>query len=141
MTVVAAVARTADAEALLEEAAVLRDAFDTELHVVHVISTADFLDYERASFEQNWETVPIDRVRDVATDVADEIAAKRLPESGYTAVGLVGEVDDEVIEYAERNSTDYLVIGGRGRSPVGKAVFGSTAQSILLHADCPIVSV
>ena len=36
---------------------------------------------------------------------------------------------------------DVLVIGVRRRSPVGKLVMGSVAQTILLDADCPVLAV
>ena len=57
------------------------------------------------------------------------------------AVGQVGEPTEEIIAEAERRGPRYLVIGGRRRTPVGKAVFGSTTQSILLNAELPVMTV
>lgn len=36
---------------------------------------------------------------------------------------------------------DYIVVVGRSRSPVGKALFGSVTQGVLLHAECPVLAV
>jgi nucleotide-binding universal stress UspA family protein len=48
---------------------------------------------------------------------------------------------EELVEYAEGNKIDEIVIGVRRRSKVGKLVFGSTAQYVILNAPCPVVTI
>ena len=38
-------------------------------------------------------------------------------------------------------NVDMIFIGVRRRSKVGKLLFGSTAQYVILNAPCPVVSV
>jgi nucleotide-binding universal stress UspA family protein len=47
----------------------------------------------------------------------------------------------EVLQAADEHRADLIVIGLRKRTPVGKLIMGSTAQQILLGADCPILAV
>lgn len=47
----------------------------------------------------------------------------------------------EVLDAADEHQADLIVIGLRRRSPVGKLFLGSTAQRILLEADCPVLAV
>lgn len=48
---------------------------------------------------------------------------------------------DEILATAEEVSAELIVIGLRRRSPTGKLLFGSTAQSVLLGAECPVLAV
>jgi nucleotide-binding universal stress UspA family protein len=48
---------------------------------------------------------------------------------------------DDLLEVARDERAALVVIGMRRRTPVGKFVLGSNAQSILLHADCPVLAV
>ena len=48
---------------------------------------------------------------------------------------------EDIVEFAEQNSIDLIVIGVRRRSKVGKLLFGSNAQLIILTAPCPVLTV
>lgn len=139
MTIVAAIDRSSRSPAAVAEAVELADAYDDEVHVVHVLGRSEFLDLERTSVDDTGQPVPMDQVRDVAR----EIAAETIEEAGTgaEAVGLVGDPADEVLRYADEHDARFVVLAGRRRSPVGKAVFGSVAQDVLLGADQPVVTV
>ncbi|SDY54289.1 universal stress protein [Halobellus clavatus] len=77
-----------------------------------------------------------------ATGVAREVVRDTLDNPDETVLmGRVGEPVEELLAEADRREADYLVIGGRKRSPTGKALFGSKTQSILLSANRPVVAV
>ena len=48
---------------------------------------------------------------------------------------------EDLVQFASDNEIDEIVIGVRRRSKVGKMVFGSTAQYVILKAPCPVLSV
>ncbi len=48
---------------------------------------------------------------------------------------------EALVQFAEQNSVDLIVIGVRRRSKVGKLLFGSNAQMIILTAPCPVLTV
>lgn len=58
----------------------------------------------------------------------------RQPTAGRSAA-------EEILEAATDQAADLIVIGIRRRSPVGKLLTGSTAQQVLLDADCPVLAV
>lgn len=51
------------------------------------------------------------------------------------------EPAEDLIAVAEELDADFIVIGLRRRTPVGKLLLGSNAQRILLEASCPVLAV
>lgn len=48
---------------------------------------------------------------------------------------------EDLIEFANENQIDQIVVGVKRRSKVGKLLMGSTAQYVILQASCPVISV
>ncbi|HIJ54555.1 MAG TPA: universal stress protein [Deltaproteobacteria bacterium] len=47
---------------------------------------------------------------------------------------------ESLVQFANENAIDEIVIGVKKRSKVGKLLFGSTAQYVILEAKCPVVA-
>lgn len=89
---------------------------------------------------------------DATTEDVDAItkrleAVRRLEERfdegnvDYEIRGVVGDISDKLLTTAQEIGADRLVISGNSTTPVGKALFGSTAQDVLLNAPCPVTYV
>lgn len=48
---------------------------------------------------------------------------------------------EDLVRFAAERQVDEIILGVRRRSKVGKIVFGSTAQYVILNAPCPVVTV
>jgi nucleotide-binding universal stress UspA family protein len=51
------------------------------------------------------------------------------------------EVNDVLVRLIDEVDPALVVVGARRRSPIGKALLGSTAQSVVLGARCPVLVV
>lgn len=135
MVIIVAVDDPAEDERIVEEGAFLASNLREELHVLHVIEYEELMDEPLEG-----DTTPDRRtVRQRATDHAKRVASAVTDE--FTPIGRVGKPASEIISYAEETDATYLVIGGRNRSPVGKAVFGSVTQKVIMRSPCPVVTV
>jgi len=50
-----------------------------------------------------------------------------------------GDPADEILRIAEEYGVDQICIGGRKRSPTGKARFGSVTQDVILGTNRPVL--
>ena len=48
---------------------------------------------------------------------------------------------EDIVEFAADRKVDEIIIGIEKKSKVGKLLFGSNAQYIILESHCPVVSV
>ncbi len=98
---------------------------------------------ERLKFDPDSEVTP-----DVVAERA--VGVRRLTEQ-LTGAGIKHEIrarrgngSDEgelLAELGEHHDVDLAIVGGRERTPAGKAVFGSTAQTLMLAAAYPVTFV
>ncbi|MDJ0987098.1 MAG: universal stress protein [Desulfobacterales bacterium] len=57
------------------------------------------------------------------------------------AIVSVRSTGEDLVQFVKDNDVDEIIIGVRRRSKVGKLVFGSTAQYVILEAPCTVVAV
>jgi len=51
------------------------------------------------------------------------------------------DAGEDLVNFATEKGVDEIIIGIKSRSKVGKLIFGSTAQAVILQAECPVLSV
>jgi nucleotide-binding universal stress UspA family protein len=76
------------------------------------------------------------RLDDLRTELDSAGIDYRL-KSGYRGL----QAADELVQTAQAEDAELIVIGLRKRSPVGKFLLGSNAQQVLLDAGCPVLAV
>jgi nucleotide-binding universal stress UspA family protein len=100
----------------------------TDLAVLHVVGSID------ADTTEAYRLGVSDEIEKVIGDQPGVPWKLHLATAGVdiadTLLGLVDTLD-----------ADLLVIGARQRSPVGKALLGSVAQAVILHASVPVLVV
>jgi universal stress protein A len=52
-----------------------------------------------------------------------------------------GDAAAEIVRVARERKVDLIVISSHGRTGLGRILFGSTAESVVRHAPCPVLVV
>jgi nucleotide-binding universal stress UspA family protein len=123
-------ASSAAKDLALHEAA--RQAFlrQTDLAVLHIVES---LDLDVAEAYRNGLT------EEIEASFA-ELGARDVSWQLHLDVGDTN-VAEKIHELTDKVSAEVLVIGARRRSPVGKALLGSVAQTLILEANVPVIVV
>jgi nucleotide-binding universal stress UspA family protein len=82
----------------------------------------------------------VDRDRDDWTRRFDDIRLQ-LPHPAAVDFVRVGAPGMEIVKAAEEWQADLIVIGSHGRGGVGRALLGSTAETVMRHSRCPVLVV
>lgn len=120
---------------MVETALQETDDTDAEVVILHVFGHEEF----RSLSEQLNFPAGTDPSHLAARQVTVSHVRERLEAAGMTVTveGATGDRSDAIIGTADAAGADRIIVGGRKRTPVGKAIFGSTAQQVMLNASCP----
>jgi nucleotide-binding universal stress UspA family protein len=54
---------------------------------------------------------------------------------------LKGVPSEEILKFADEQGADLLIIGTHSRKGLERIIFGSTAEKVVRHARCPVLTV
>jgi nucleotide-binding universal stress UspA family protein len=126
----------------LSYAASLARKFSASIICVHVIEPV----MPAVGYTGLTEPLPIADL----SEQLEESAERELPKIGecddcagldIEEVIVHGDASAEIVRVAEERKVDLIVIASHGRTGLGRILFGSTAESIVRHAPCPVLVV
>lgn len=134
--IILAVDLTEESNAVADRARLLSQAFDAELHVVHVIEPLS-LAYG-GDIPMDLSTVQ-DQIHEQAKSHLAEFAATLgVPEARQHLI--FGRPDSEIQRTATAVGADVIVVGSHGRHGLA-LLLGSTANGVLHGASCDVLAV
>ncbi|WP_049890699.1 universal stress protein [Natrinema versiforme] len=126
------------AEAVLEVA----KPADATVVLAHVFTSNEYDEVlDRLDFDTDLDTVDPNAVAARHSTIHDMESILEEHGVDYEVRGAVGEHGPTIVDLADSTAANRVIVGGRRRSPTGKAVFGSTAQEVMLSAPCPVTFV
>lgn len=113
------------------------------LHVVNLDQNLQLLGIYRLSYPD-----PIKKKIEEAKSEAQKWFTEMIKTAEQRRVRIKTDVIDSpmsvvgaIVNYADREKADLIVIGTRGRSGIGKMLLGSVASGVVTYAPCPVVVV
>lgn len=121
------------AEKAVEYGLSLAEAFDAKVHALYVVETKATYIYTVGLSDEDKEEHR-EYGREVVTDVVE-----RGEERGLGGKGVVrtGRVPQEIVDYADENDVDGIVMGKQGRGAI-EQYLGGTAEKVMRMADIPV---
>ena len=111
--------------------------YNAELYALHVIradvdlfgqhETSEFMTRMRSEGEKY-----LDKVKFIANEKNIQIKTVIIPSKNMSG---------DILDYAEENNIDLIVIGTRGRSGFKRLLLGSVASHVVTYAHCPVLVV
>ena len=130
-------------DAALAMAKELAARFGASLHLVHVLEdpyavavySADAIGYLPAGMREAWQTEAENRINTLLTP------AERTQFKVTTTVLFSGSTAQAIVEHAQGNGIDLIVIGTHGLGRYRKLLIGSTTQRLLHRTFIPLAAV
>jgi len=129
-------------------AAYLAKALSAQIIVCHVVRTEEFVGHARLlekAITASKVEEQLGYLRDSHRDLLHEFTKRHLPppttEVVIKEIVEMGEPDDLIVNCANDNSVDVIVISTHGRSGLPRMILGSVTEKVLRKARCPVLAI
>ena len=122
----------------IDHAVELAAVHDATIHAVYVINLASF---SGVPTEGTWEGVStaLEQEGNEALVAVEKAAEKR--GVAVEQVRLEGRPSRRIVEYADENDCDLIVMGTHGRGGLDRLLLGSVAERVVRAATVPVMTV
>lgn len=127
------------------QAMAIGEKFDSELILIHVIN--DFIvDFSTTIEGFQVPNTTIVKIRKAIREQAETMMTERLSRVQKKnlhceSVIVVGDVGSEIIQYAEKNHIELIVIGARGLGKFKRLLLGSVSNKVVTNSHCQVLIV
>jgi nucleotide-binding universal stress UspA family protein len=133
---------SAPSDAALVTAKDLAARLGASLHLVHVLEdpyavaaySADALGYLPPGIKESWQREADKHLNALLTP------AERTAFKATTTVLFSGSAAREIVEHAQNNDIDLIVMGTHGRGGLAHLLLGSVAERVVRLAPCPVLT-
>jgi len=124
-----------------QKAAALQKLTGAKLSLIHIIEPLPMV-YTGDNIMDVSEFIQLDENIEARVDTKLAPIAKRLGLADEDIFSpLSGDVSDGIIEFADKQEVDLIILGSHARNAVKRLVLGSTASDVLHHAHCDVLTV
>jgi nucleotide-binding universal stress UspA family protein len=125
----------------LKIAAELAAEFSAELLLVHVVSPLPTMPGGIGPAGFQFPSV-LDEIQETARNSLEEIRRDKIAaDVRVRTVVKYGSPAHEIVKLAESETADMIVISSHGESGWHRFVFGSVAEKVVRHAECPVLTI
>ena len=115
--------------------------FSAEMLLVHVVAPLPAMHGGVAPTGFHIPAV-LEELEGSAKNSLEEIRREKLPaEIQARTFVILGRPAHEIVALAEQEKADIIVIASQGESGWQRFVFGSVAEKVVRHADCPVLTI
>jgi nucleotide-binding universal stress UspA family protein len=114
-----------------------------ELIVLYIVSPVPYSQFEYANIGRMKEIESIEMEK-AQREVVDKVKKKATENNVSVKTEVLikyTSVVKEIVEYAEDNKVDMIVIGSRGVTGLKKILLGSVANGVVTYSHCPVLVV
>lgn len=122
--------------------------FSAELHLVHVLAPIPVITAATTPLSAGAPTTGFDVVlyekelkseaEKKLAEITDQRLSKELKVQSFLAYGKAA---DEIVKIAEKEKVDLVVISTHGETGFRHLIFGSVAEKVVRHAQCPVLTI
>ncbi|MCE9670182.1 universal stress protein [Myxococcus stipitatus] len=133
---------TEGSRAVLDYALQLARSFGATVDVIHVWEPPQYVAPDLLVAAPGWnslslEQVAVDTARKEMTTLLQGLEVPPVPVKQRV---LVGEAASTILELAEKEGFDLVVMGTHGRRGLPRLLLGSVAQKLVSRSSCPVLT-